>query len=35
MGLITVFEAIFPGRKGEQKLQCVDGNPIAKNFNKN
>ena len=35
IGLITVSDAILTGRQSGQKLQCLYGNPMAKNFFQN
>ena len=34
-GFIMVFDAILTGRQSGKKLQCLCGNPIAKNFFQN
>ena len=35
IGLITVSDVILTGRQSGQKLQCLYGNPMAKNFFQN
>ena len=35
IGLITVSDTILTGRQSGQKLQCLYGNPMAKNFFQN
>ena len=35
IGLITVSDVILTGRRSGQKLQCLYGNPMAKNFFQN
>ena len=35
IGLITVSDVILMGRQSGQKLQCLYGNPMAKNFFQN